>query len=74
MQALKQAARDGDIAKLDALRDTYSLGLEPASGPTAEPLTPPAPPTNQAPPPRQSVSSPQEDDSSTSIELEKSPT
>jgi glutamyl-tRNA reductase len=28
MQALKQAARDGDLAKIDAIRETYSLDAE----------------------------------------------
>jgi glutamyl-tRNA reductase len=28
MQALKQAAKDGDLAKIDAIRETYSLDVE----------------------------------------------
>jgi glutamyl-tRNA reductase len=28
MQALKQAAREGDVARIEAIRETYSLGAE----------------------------------------------
>jgi hypothetical protein len=28
MQALKQAARDGDLSRIEAIRETYSLGTE----------------------------------------------
>jgi glutamyl-tRNA reductase len=30
MQALKQAARDGDVARIEAIRETYALGAETA--------------------------------------------
>jgi glutamyl-tRNA reductase len=32
MQALKQAAKEGDAARIEAIRETFALGAEPVVG------------------------------------------
>jgi len=39
MQALKQAAREGDLARIEAIRETYALGEDPAEPAEAEKTT-----------------------------------